>query len=81
MWDGTGHVADNGCCAQIGMLWFYRKPQWGIALGLDIYIYIYVKIQIRTKDLLKIFLQGLAYVVDIVLQTFTNHCKRDSYFH
>ena len=25
LWDGYGCTAGNGCCAQIGMPWFYRK--------------------------------------------------------
>ena len=25
LWDGHGCTAGNGCCAQIGMPWFYRK--------------------------------------------------------
>ena len=25
LWDGNGCTAGNGCCAQIGMPWFYRK--------------------------------------------------------
>ena len=25
LWDGAGCTAGNGCCAQIGMPWFYRK--------------------------------------------------------
>ena len=25
LWDGTGCGTGNGCCAQIGMPWFYRK--------------------------------------------------------
>ena len=27
LWDGTGCGTGNGCCAQIGMPWFYRKLQ------------------------------------------------------
>jgi len=62
MWDGTGCGAGNGCCAQIGMSWFYRKLPVGYSLRPG-----YVKIQITLKDLLKIFLHGLGYVVHIVL--------------
>ena len=25
LWDGNGCTTGNGCCAQIGMPWFYRK--------------------------------------------------------
>ena len=25
LWDGSGCGKGNSCCAQIGMLWFYRK--------------------------------------------------------
>ena len=25
LWDGSGCGNGNGCCAQIGMPWFYRK--------------------------------------------------------
>jgi len=25
LWDGAGYGTGNGCCAQIGMPWFYRK--------------------------------------------------------
>ena len=25
LWDGAGCTTGNGCCAQIGMPWFYRK--------------------------------------------------------
>ena len=25
LWDGNGCTSGNGCCAQIGMPWFYRK--------------------------------------------------------
>ena len=25
LWDGAGCTNINGCCAQIGMPWFYRK--------------------------------------------------------
>ena len=25
LWNGSGCTAGNGCCAQIGMPWFYRK--------------------------------------------------------
>ena len=27
LWDGSGCGSGNGCCAQIGMPWFYRKLQ------------------------------------------------------
>ena len=27
LWDGSGCGSGNGCCAQIGMSWFYRKLQ------------------------------------------------------
>ena len=25
LWDGSGCTSGNGCCAQMGMPWFYRK--------------------------------------------------------
>ena len=27
LWDGNGCGTGNGCCARIGMPWFYRKLQ------------------------------------------------------
>jgi len=31
LWDGTGCGTSNGCCAQIGMPWFYRKLPVSVA--------------------------------------------------
>jgi len=37
LWDGTG-CAGNGCCAQIGMPWFYRKLTVCVAEDFEIRI-------------------------------------------
>ena len=36
LWDGSGCGKGNGCCAQIGMPWFYRKLQMKTAEDFEI---------------------------------------------
>ena len=36
LWDGSGCTSGNGCCAQIGMPWFYRKLPVSIAEDFEI---------------------------------------------
>ena len=38
LWDGSGCGSGNGCCAQIGMPWFYRKLQITIAEDFEVRI-------------------------------------------
>jgi len=38
LWDGTGCGTGNGCCAQIGMLWFYRKLTVAVAEDFEVRI-------------------------------------------
>ena len=38
LWDGSGCTSDNGCCAQIGMPWFYRKLSLPVAEDFEIRI-------------------------------------------
>ena len=38
LWDGSGCGNGNGCCAQIGMPWFYRKLQITTAEDFEIRI-------------------------------------------
>ena len=38
LWDGTGCGTGNGCCAQIGMPWFYRKLPVCVAEDFEIRI-------------------------------------------
>ena len=38
LWEGTGCASGNGCCAQIGMPWFYRKLPLSVAEDFEIRI-------------------------------------------
>ena len=38
LWDGSGCTSGNGCCAQIGMPWFYRKLPLPVAEDFEIHI-------------------------------------------
>ena len=38
LWDGTGCGTGNGCCAQIGMPWFYRKLPVSVAEDFEVRI-------------------------------------------
>ena len=38
LWDGSGCTSDNGCCAQIGMPWFYRKLPMCVAEDFEVRI-------------------------------------------
>ena len=38
LWDGSGCGSNNGCCAQIGMPWFYRKLQMTIMDNFEVRI-------------------------------------------
>ena len=38
LWDGTGCGTGNGCCAQIGMPWFYRKLPLSVAEDFEVRI-------------------------------------------
>ena len=38
LWDGSGCTSDNGCCAQIGMPWFYRKLPVSVADDFEVRI-------------------------------------------
>ena len=38
LWDGNGCGASNGCCAQIGMPWFYRKLPVSVADDFEVRI-------------------------------------------
>ena len=38
LWDGSGCTSGNGCCAQIGMPWFYRKLPVPVAEDFEIHI-------------------------------------------
>ena len=38
LWDGAGCGTGNGCCAQIGMPWFYRKLSVSIAEDFEVRI-------------------------------------------
>ena len=38
LWDGYGCTHGNGCCAQVGMPWFYRKLPIGVADNFEIRI-------------------------------------------
>ena len=38
LWDGSGCGSGNGCCAQIGMPWFYRKLQITTAKDFEVRI-------------------------------------------
>ena len=38
LWDGSGCTSGNGCCAQIGMPWFYRKLPLPVAEDFEIRI-------------------------------------------
>ena len=38
LWDGNGCTSGNGCCAQIGMPWFYRKLPIPVADDFEVHI-------------------------------------------
>ena len=38
LWEGSGCTSGNGCCAQIGMPWFYRKLPLSVAEDFEIRI-------------------------------------------
>ena len=38
LWDGNGCTSGNGCCAQIGMPWFYRRLPFLLAEDFEIRI-------------------------------------------
>ena len=38
LWDGSGCTSGNGCCAQIGMPWFYRKLSMSISEDFEVRI-------------------------------------------
>ena len=38
LWDGRDCTSDNGCCAQIGMPWFYRKLPVSVAEDFEVRI-------------------------------------------
>ena len=38
LWDGSGCTSGNGCCAQVGMPWFYRKLSMSISKDFEIRI-------------------------------------------
>ena len=38
LWDGSGCTSGNGCCAQIGMPWFYRKLPVRVAEDFEVRI-------------------------------------------
>ena len=38
LWDGRGCTSGNGCCAQIGMPWFYRKLPVSVAEDFEVRI-------------------------------------------
>ena len=38
LWDGSGCGKGNGCCAQIGMPWFFRKLEMTTAEDFEIRI-------------------------------------------
>ena len=38
LWDGNGCGSGNGCCAQIGTSWFYRKLSMSIISNFEIRI-------------------------------------------
>ena len=38
LWDGSGCTSGNGCCAQIGMPWFYRKLPVCVAEDFEVHM-------------------------------------------
>ena len=38
LWDGLSYTSGNGCCAQVGMPWFYRKLPVTVADNFEVRI-------------------------------------------
>jgi len=38
LWDGHGCPANSGCCAQLGMLWFYRRTPVPLSENITVWI-------------------------------------------